>query len=114
MKRLWLIMPLLFIGCAHAADVKFGWDVMTPAPTGVEIRIMDAGGAVIQTQDCGPAPLAECLVPAITPGSRQGQAFAYQTGTPTTIKEYSAGSNIVPFTVPIKPGAVPNVKLKFP
>jgi hypothetical protein len=114
MKNLFLIIPLLFIGCAKAADVKWAWDPLIPAPSGVEIRIMDSTDVVIQTQDCGPAPLSECLTPAVTPGNRKGQAFAYQLGVPTAIKQYGLGSNIVSFTVPITPGTIINNHIKIP
>lgn len=114
MKRLLCLIPLVCISCARAADVKFAWDIMTPAPSGVELRIMDDANVVIQTHDCGPALIAECLVPTISPGSRKAQAFAYQVGIPVTIKEYSDGSNIVPFTVPVKSTSVPTFRLKIP
>jgi hypothetical protein len=75
---------------------------------------MDTTNTVIQTMDCGAAPTSECLVPAVTSGARQAQAFSYQVGVPTVLKEYSLGSNIVAFTVPAKPGVVPNVRVKIP
>jgi len=107
-KLLWIVPIVLLIACARAADIKFAWDYITPMPSGFEMRIMDMTGTVIKTLDCGAAINKECTVTAITPGARQAQCFAYNVGIPSSIPlEYSDGSNIVQFTVPIK-SAVPS------
>ncbi len=115
MKKLIWLLPILliacFVACSHAADVPFIWDYGTPMPTGFEMRIMDMSNMVIQTYDCGAAAAKTCTVLNITSGNRQAQCFAYNDGAPDNIREYSNGSNIVAFTVPVKPTVPSNNKV---
>lgn len=101
MKKLALLIPLLFAGCSKNAGVTFVWNYQAFMPAGFEIRIMDSTNKVIQTCDCGAAPLKECTVTGIAAGPKKAQCFAYGSRA-NAIQPvvYSEGSNIVSFAVP--------------
>ena len=113
MKRILLSIALLTVFSlpCFSSDVTFLWDYGTPMPGGFEMRISTvAGGSPVITFDCGAASAKTCTVAAVPPGVKFAKVYAYQIGVPATLKEYSAGSNEVTFTVPATPAAPTNTR----
>lgn len=111
MKRLLFVIALLLLAVpAMAADVTFAWDYGTPMPSGFEMTLTQANGAVSAT-DCGAATDKQCKVSSLPAGTYSAYVRAYNIGSPATLRSYSPPSNTVSFTVPSQPATPANMKI---
>jgi hypothetical protein len=109
-SMLLLILALCSIPAMAQGSVTFAWDYSPPMPSGFEMRLAPtAGGIPSITFECGPAPTKECTVTNIPIGTYYARAYAYNQGTPPTLKIYSDSSNEVALTMPAKPAAPGNL-----